>query len=248
MGYWKTTQVFPEACEALALKVIELSNCLPSGHVLDVGHGCGDSLLLYLRHPKVPRPVSLTGITSLRCHHERSQTRVAALQADQDLEHRIPVQMYLGDAVFRSSARRHPLDPCQYPPWTTITAIDCAYHFHSRKTFLSQAFHCLQPGGRIALADLAMDSPLSPFMITVLSALLAIQRENIISSARYYSVLQEIGFENIVIEDISMDVFPSFRRFLSSRGGAWSGFQMLLALWTHCGGKFILVGAKKPIG
>src|SRR5882762_9807922 len=47
----------------------------------DVGHGSGESLILQISHPEVPRPSRLTGITSLKTHHQRSSDRVARLQA-----------------------------------------------------------------------------------------------------------------------------------------------------------------------
>ncbi|KAF8508513.1 S-adenosyl-L-methionine-dependent methyltransferase [Gautieria morchelliformis] len=236
MGYWKDTQCFPDACEALALKVIERAQCVDGGHVLDVGHACGDSLLIHLCHPEVPRPTTLTGITSLPSQHARSMARVAKQQSFA-LAQPCEVRLFCGDAVFRRTYTDHPLNPLASTPlFTSIIALDCAYHFASRDAFLRQSLRRLAPGGSIALADLAISKPLPFVLRTVLSKLLSVHSENMITPEIYMDRLKAIGYANVRVEDISHDVFPGFQVFLRSRGGFWRIMGLMIGAWATAGG------------
>ena len=252
---------------ALALRLIKVAQCVPGGHVLgvdvfapfpiiplivnrDVGHACGDSLLLHLRHQDVPRPTSLTGITSLPFQHVRSRERVATQQSStahmQD-PRACTVTLFRGDAIHRSGDIDHPLDSSSsIPPFTTVLALDCAYHFASRETFLQQSFARLAPGGRIALGDLVISHPLPFGLRTVLSRLLSVRSENMITPGIYEGQLKTIGYTNVRIEDISDNVFPGFCRFLQSRGGLWRVLAIIIGAWERAGGRFLIVSATKP--
>ncbi|KZS95934.1 hypothetical protein SISNIDRAFT_330150 [Sistotremastrum niveocremeum HHB9708] len=253
MGYWKNTNIFPEACEALALRLIAAGNCVPGGHVLDVGHACGDSLLLHLRHPSVPRPASLTGITSLMQHHYRSAQRISMAQRKEDASPAI--YLYPGDAVFRPDCRPrgHPLDPSSNrPKFTSILALDCAYHFDTRKTFLEESYARLEKGGSVALADLCLSmqsgSVMSAARRWLLATALSIRTANILTKDEYVKMVKDVGFAECQVEDITQDVFPGFRQFLRSRGGMWKIMEQYgIGAWVRSDGRFILVSAKKIV-
>ncbi|KAJ3522055.1 hypothetical protein NM688_g8932 [Phlebia brevispora] len=249
MGYWKDAKSFPDACEALALKVINAAHCAPGGRVLDVGHGSGESLLLQLQHPNVPRPSELVGITSLAEHHKRALARTKL--ADSSSTH---VTLYHGDAVYRSNkaGRDHPLSPSTSAPgFTSVVAIDCAYHFHTRRDFLVQCFATLAPGGRIALADLCFGADASGntrgWEGTLISLLGVMPKDNIVSCDAYVCEMESIGYEDVHLEDISADVFPGFIRFLSSRGVAWRLFSQMISLLVVLGVRFVVVSGRKPL-
>ncbi|KDQ19908.1 hypothetical protein BOTBODRAFT_27326 [Botryobasidium botryosum FD-172 SS1] len=260
MGLWKDTGIFPDACEALALRMIALAMPTPGGRILDVGHGSGDSLLLHLSHPSVPRPQSLAGITSIKGQHQRASERVA--EAQEKLLHasEVSVDLYLGDAVFApllskpsSSEHTHPLDPDNTsPPFTSILALDCAYHFVTREAFLTQSFARLAPGGRIALADMAFEPSTSTSWYSILLArngvgpTLSVPIENMVSKSQYAAQMHKMGYVNVTVEDISDDVFPGFQEFLVSKRGLWRIFARVIGLWVKGGGKFVLVSGQKP--
>lgn len=205
--------------------------------LLDVGHACGDSLLLQLSSGELPRPATLTGITSLRVQHDRARSRVQATRTD------TPVDLFVGDAVYRGS-QDHPLAP-RSRQYTSILAIDCAYHFDTRELFLRQAFAKLAPGGYVALADLAVD-PLPPLLIRlVLSALVGVRLSNMLTPDEYAATLRRIGYDDVQVDDISSNVFPGFISFLQSRGGAWRLFSYMPKMWAASGGRFVLVRARK---
>ncbi|KIJ45179.1 hypothetical protein M422DRAFT_779090 [Sphaerobolus stellatus SS14] len=227
MGYWRDTDIFPDACEALALKIIKEAKPIPRGHVLDVGHACGDSLLLYLQHPSLPRPESLCGSSA----------------TSQDCK----VNLLCADAIFRSQSAEHPLNPSSTDPLlTSITAIDCAYHFASRELFLTQCYTRLAPGGRIALGDLVIAKRISFPLRFLLSKLLSVRSENIITPEEYEAQLRKAGYADIHIENVSENVFPQFQAFLVARGGLWRVMAAVIGWWETAGGRFVIVGASKP--
>ncbi|KZW01955.1 hypothetical protein EXIGLDRAFT_665659 [Exidia glandulosa HHB12029] len=244
MGLWRDENEdsdFTRACEALALKVARAAHCVPGGRVLapDVGHACGDSLLLHLTGADLPQPASLTGITSLSVQHDRARSRVKATGTS------IPVELFVGDAIYRRG-ERHPFAPGHERSYTSILAIDCAYHFDTRNIFLQQAFVGLAPGGYVSLADLAVD-PLPPFLVRVLlSVLVGVRLANMCTPHDYAATLRQIGYVDVQVEDISAQVFPGFISFLQSKGGAWKVFALMPTLWTRWGGRFVLVSARKP--
>ncbi|KAF7795464.1 hypothetical protein EIP86_006625 [Pleurotus ostreatoroseus] len=262
MGYWKNAASFPDACEALALKVIRAAGCAPGGRVLgmfcvyfradlippalrvsDVGHGSGDSLLLQLQHPSVPRPSELVGITSIYGHFESSRLRTSKIDSP------VRVSLHYGDAVYRPdiSVPEHPLNPsASTPGYDSIIAVDCAYHFSTRQEFLRQSFARLAPGGRIALADLCFDRENAP-AATVVTLVRMMPKENAINRAVYVREMEKIGYTDVHLEDISDDVFPGFIQFLWSRGIGWKMFAMLIQTLSRSGLRFVVVSGRKPL-
>lgn len=223
------------------------------GDNIDVGFGSGDSLLMQLEHPDLPRPKSLRGITSMTSQYHRAWSRVQ----DSFNFSQFSVSLYQCDAVFRgplTGGRLHPLDPAskeQIGYFDSILALDCAYHFSTRELFLKQCLKRLRPGsGRIALADLCFEpSPnsLAAHSARLWASALSVPAENLITLPQYHGQLHNIGFQDIQIEDISDHVFPGFVSFLSSRGFIWAVFASTIGLWRRAGGKYVLVTATRPI-
>jgi len=246
MGYWRDTDIFPDACEALALKLLDAARYKAGSKVLDVGHGTGESLILLLTHPSIPRPTHLTGITSIPLHHERSLERVKTISSDVDTV----VSLHLGDAVYKPGAKHHPLDPASPLRFDTILALDCAYHFVTRESFLKQSFNRLEPGGRVALADICFaNSPPTSFKARFLRRFLfskLMPRENAISTDEYARCLENLGYEDVFLEDISDGVFPGFVRFLKKRGLGWWVFAWVLNWYYRAGARFVLIGGSRP--
>jgi hypothetical protein len=226
-----------------------------------VGHGCGDSLLLHLSNTNVPLPLSLTGITSLPEQHAQASLRLHRCISSTAPELSSPqINLYLGDAIFTPGlnptsphASKHPLDPdspsMEY--FMSIHALDCAYHFHTRELFLSQCFLRLKPvTGRISLADMCFEpssdsSRISIFFGRCVARMLSVPSSNLVTREEYRRQMECIGYTDIVIEDISMDVFPGFTTFLSTKGFLWKLFARIIRLWWVGGGKFVLVSGRR---
>jgi len=243
MGYWKDAKTFPEACKALALKMILAADPKEGGTIMDVGHGTGESLLLLLSDPSIPRPSHLIGITSLDIHYRRSRDRVDKFQATH--QNKVSVDLHHRDAVFDGATHNtHPLNPSSPITFNSILALDCAYHFNTRHKFLEQSFQKLAPdGGSIALADICF-SPSSFQMIT--SMLNLIPKHNQISLEDYVEKMTQIGYVDVNLEDVTSEVFPGFVSFLKSRGWAWWVFGSVIDWYSSMGARFVIVSGRRP--
>lgn len=226
------------------MKLLEAAQVQPGGNVLDVGHGSGESLIFQLTSQDAPRPARLTGITSLKLHYQRSLDRTSRLQTKTD------IILYHGDAIFRPTSHPlHPLDPSSpSPPYNAILALDCAYHFDQRATFLQQSLHRLAPRGRIALADIcfssaALRTPSTRWLIRLCGLMPA---PNVVAPDAYAQRMRAMGYVDVRLEDISADVFPHFARFLRGRGWGWAVFAAVVRWWARRGMRFVVISGAKP--
>ncbi|KAF9569629.1 hypothetical protein CPC08DRAFT_2626 [Agrocybe pediades] len=249
MGYWKGAGSFPEACKALALKTFRAARLTKQGRVLDVGHGTGQSLILLLSESSIERPNELVGITSLGLHHQRSLHRVEKYQARNESD--CTVDLYHGDAVYDGKDAKHPLSPSCAKEFDSILALDCAYHFNTRRRFLEQSYHKLAVGGSIALADICF-LPSTPQKNRIRSwtrwTLRGLMHaHNMVSTEEYVAQMQEIGYKEVIMEDISSDVFPGFIQFLKSKGGGWWFFAWFIRWYysEYVGARFVVVSGRK---
>ncbi|KAF5377499.1 hypothetical protein D9615_005348 [Tricholomella constricta] len=271
MGFWQNTDVFPQACAALAMKLTQAAQCKTGDRILgifstpdcaaqldkgvsmiDVGHGTGESVMLLLSEPSMPRPSSITGITSLPAHHRRTQERVDRLLSSQT-DPLPDVWLHLGDAVCQSERATpdHPLAPSAKTTFDRILALDCAYHFDTRRTFLQQSLRKLAPGGRIALADICFDPDivLRSRKAWLMSSLLRLMpKENMVSSEGYKTQMVDMGYVDVQVEDITKDVFPGFVRFLKGRGMGWRMFGWVIEWYGGMGAQFIVVSGMNVRG
>ncbi|KAL1697328.1 S-adenosyl-L-methionine-dependent methyltransferase [Schizophyllum commune] len=248
MGYWKDTSDFPTACEALALRMIQAARIRPNARVLDVGHGTGESLLLLLRHPAVPVPAHLVGITSLPAHARRSAQRVERfLQTLPETESPQSVTLHCADAVRRPEHATHPFNSADHLRFDTILALDCAYHFQTRFAFLQQALSNLAVGGRIALADIAFDDlTLDTHRSKLIRAALRMMpNDNVWTTTTYVKNMEQMGYVDVTLEDITDDVFPGFVGFLKSRGRGWLAFGALMEVYFSAGARFVIVSGQR---
>lgn len=221
--------------------------------ILDVGHGCGDSLLLLLEQHS---PCILDGVTSMPAHAARADSRVKRWQkmhCDAG-QRRADVTVYCEDAVRhveRQAAKQNGQQKYDY-----IFALDCAYHFRTRRRFLVACSALLKPGGTLALADLIAAHPypgslpaaqpdprFTPSPIPAprqehASRLDAVKHafvlrmadvpaQNILPAHVYLDHLDQAGLHLAAMHDISHAVFPAFARFLRQLGkgeeAAWRG-------------------------
>ncbi|KAH8998899.1 S-adenosyl-L-methionine-dependent methyltransferase [Lactarius hatsudake] len=230
---------------ALAIQLFRVADLKPGGRVLDVGHGCGDSILLQLSHPEVATPSILCGITSLPAHHRRSWERVKIYLSSVDAPP--AVLLFQGDAVWRPGCQDHPLSPNFKHDFDNILALDCAYHFNTREEFLRQSLRRLTPGGSVALADLCFSSSPGPVLTLLLWRVLrTMPKRNITTKEQYIQQMREIGYEDVELEDITPFVFPGFRQFLKQRGRMWSIFSWSMSWLEGQGLRFVIIKGTRP--
>ena len=191
------------------------------------------------------------GITSLPIHHERSLVRTRTLQSTVAESNQTKVDLYAASAVYdNASFPSHPLNPSYPNEFDSILALDCAYHFLTRRRFLEQSFIKLSPNGSIALADICFISS-SHFLKTPLAWIVTkifnpMPEANVISKNAYLDQMTEIGYVDITLEDIGEDVFPGFVQFLKSRQWGWWFFGWVLEEYCRAGARFVIVSGKKP--
>ena len=158
------------------------------------------------------------------------------------------VLLFEGDAIWRPGHRddEHPLSPHSGHEFDNILALDCAHHFDPRREFLHQSFQRLAPSGRVALADLCFSDPPSASLKFLLSGMLHIMpRSNLLTKEQYVQQMNEIGYEDIRVEDITPFVFPGFRNFLKQRGILWGAFAGIMGWLQGRGLRFVVIGGRK---
>ena len=209
LGYWQTATDYSDACRALALVLGEQAGLNRQSIVFDAGFGCGDQLLLWLDHFRV---------THVRgANLSNSQTSYAKAK--------------LADAGFPAASHAIMSGDINDPEvWVAtpnadqtshVLALDCAYHFPSRRRFFALTQQHLASGGRLALTDFVLSDQHDRASLTdrVLRWMLRrshIAEANIVYQDHYLRQLQACGFGNIRIIDISEHVMPGFARFSRS--------------------------------
>ncbi|KAL9933726.1 hypothetical protein V8E36_007384 [Tilletia maclaganii] len=273
MGWWESENVhFVDAAEELASRLHSAVEMPPHPNILDVGCGSGDSLLLLQR---TRSPAVLHGVTSLSSHATFARKRLrsqAQIHKDEDESHNVicsDVIPWIKQRPSSSSAHMLSLGP-NPTGYDAIFALDCAYHFNDRLTFLQHAFQILRPGGSVALVDLALAWPYPPsspnftpsqilpaptrpptqyeqLKHKVSSAAASTPAKNFVPIDTYIAHLCQAGFaqDEISIEDISAQVLRGFARFLSGVGqgedNAWRARpNVLLRFGLNSVGKHVV--------
>lgn len=131
LGYWKQSSDYTLSCEALADKLAESVELNHKSCVFDAGFGCGDQLLLWLQKYNVQ---SVSGI-----NYSNSQTALAKKRLEKEGFYKTSCDIFQGDVS--------DLSDCSYfnkKLINTVLALDCAYHFPSRRQFLVDSFKLLK--------------------------------------------------------------------------------------------------------
>lgn len=174
MGDWTDVDDdLPMACRQLCERLYSEADIRPGAKILDVGHGCGDSLLLLMQRY---RPNILHGVTSLPSHAQRAKKRVEdAQRLAKGKVQEMEVEVHCDDAVIHveklakrveekqnttTKGRLQSLDGTEdLEKYDFIFALDCAYHFQTRQRFINACHSLLKPGGTLALVDLIATHP-----------------------------------------------------------------------------------------
>lgn len=220
LGFWECANDYSEACEALAHQLALKVNLTEESRILDAGFGCGDQLLLWLKKYRVE---FLCGV-----NYSVSQTQLAKQRlVDSENTSANPEFLIQGDVTDLLSPPSWGCSPLSHENINTVLALDCAYHFPSRKLFFTDSFNVLSKSegrGRIGLTDIVLaDAPLSWGKRWILNAMLnasGIPQENIVTLAEYNDQLQQAGFKQVDSQDISEYVFEPFGHWLKSNKAA----------------------------
>jgi len=202
LGFWKTAQTIDQACEAMAGLVAETARMGPDDDVVDVGFGFGDQDVLWMKR-FAPRRITGLNVTPSQVQIARERVRQHGMVDRIDLREGSATDM-----------------PMAHSSCDVVTAVECAFHFHTREHFFAEAFRVLRPGGRIVLADMIRAAPATQrFQRRVqeiawagFARMFAVPSANADQREGYHKKLQAAGFAEICVTSISDHVFPGWYR------------------------------------
>jgi ubiquinone/menaquinone biosynthesis C-methylase UbiE len=201
-----------QAAEAMTREVCALAGVGAGQRVLDVGCGFGGTIA---HLDDAVDGVALVGLNIDGRQLEQAARTVRPRPGNS-------VAFVQGDAT----ALPFPDDS-----FDTVLAIECAFHFPSRKRFLAEVRRVLRPGGRAVVSDfLRGDASVHEVATTIGPAVddpFYGANAAPVTAGRYHRMATAAGFELTVDRDITeatLPTYPSLRR-LYARAGLISGVQ-----------------------
>ena len=189
-GYWPSPDLsFEQAGERLTALVAEAAGVGSGDQVLDVGCGYGANAVCYARSYAPARIVGID-ITELRITEGRRYVSEQGFDRLIDLQLGDATRMNFGDGEF-----------------DRILAVECAFHFDTRRQFLAEAARVLRSGGTLALTDLIPCIGVDPqnymngYRASASGVCLDIAA-NAYNATTYTEYLQAAGFVDIRIDSI----------------------------------------------
>ncbi len=190
-GYWlpHTRSGKDAAIELLRQLLAPLGNISPT-HILDVACGEGGSTrFLGEQYPNA----SITAINL-------SPKQLSAAKR----KHQCPNALYLEMDAARLSFPDSSFD--------LIVCAEAAFHFNTRKAFLSRAFLSLKPGGHLVLSDMLTRLESFDRFLRKAGFPLLIPEGNALSLDDYPGLLTSSGFVNIHIKDARAHTFEPYKK------------------------------------
>ena len=240
-GYWTRPGLsMADAAEAMAGLVAGAAGLAPQDSVLEVGCGYGACAVRYASCFG-PRSIIGIDITPTRIEHGREYVAQHELSAVIDLRLGDATKLAFADASFDK-----------------VLAVECAFHFDTRRDFLREAGRVLRPGGSLVLTDLI------PKRGTDISRYVAVENElaadidmynavNAYDADVYTGYLREAGFSEIRIDSIlpwTLARFVPAVREYAQRPGTVDADKILrhadkLQAVIDAGEDYVLVVARK---
>lgn len=229
---------YATACAALAACVADAAGVQPGARVLCLACGAGDELQWLLAQRQAAQ---VAGV-------ERDAALVAAARQRMDA---------FGDRaqVICGDAAEPPFQPASFD---AVLCIDAAYHLRPRERFLQQAWQLLRPGGALAYTDLSLSPSRAAWRSAVLrgaAALCGVPAQDLLPAADQHQRLQRLGFEDVVVQDLTNPVLGGFAAFVRRqvRQPGWATgaprarwTARLIAPCRAAGLGYVLLAGRKP--
>lgn len=246
-GLWEGATAYAPAAERMVERLGELLRLAPGARVIDAACGRG-SQDLYLLARFGALSIDAIDVTRANIELAREQARGWRGPGALRFHHASATRLPFADASFSHAI-----------------CVEAAHHFDTRESYLREAFRVLEPGGRIALADIVLRRPprtaVERMLVRAAAALWRIPPANLVTLAGYRGVLARTGFRIDSVEEVSARTFPGYyhaqraperrRELVASRGrlGATVGAMMNLAAHrVYRAGllDYLLVSATRP--
>ncbi|OJJ42087.1 hypothetical protein ASPZODRAFT_137505 [Penicilliopsis zonata CBS 506.65] len=217
LGYWKDTESFPEACQALLDEVLQTAKPDQGIDLLDVGIGCGDQsvYLTELLHssgsPLVDSYVGIT-IAEAQAVFARSRLTCAGKIFAADAADPASWNDQLKEAVVRQKSNNKT---------TWLLALDTLYHFKPSRAPLFKAA-CGEMNASLMAFDLVLSDTASlrdKLILYAMCLVSGIPYTNLMTKTQYEALLVRAGYElgEIEMRDVSEHVFSGISRYILNR-------------------------------
>ena len=202
LGYWKEASTYDDACTALAHEVAEAA-CFEAGDtVLDCGFGFGDQDAYWIENFPIAS-INAINVSTQQVQIAKARFRDERIRFQEGSATRIPFP----DSTFHK-----------------VVALESAFHFDTREAFFREAHRVLKQNGTLTAADVIAGPNtrgLRGFIMEYLGrAFWQIPKCNMIHAEDYKTQLEAAGFVDVVIRNISNDVFIPFKEFARARTDA----------------------------
>jgi microcystin synthetase protein McyJ len=245
LGYWKVARTYPDACVAMVELLGKRADLQPSDRILDVGVGFGDQAYVILDRFNVSH---ITGLDITPIHVEKGRERVTT----RGLEKQIDLRLGSATAMDFPEAS-----------FDKLLALECAFHFNTRDSFLREAYRVLKPGGTIALADLLPQPGMSNGVVNRIGRRYGhVPEENHYDRDEYARRLATAGYVDIHVESIREHVYPGMAKYIWERIRKGKKLDEVVvdvtdddrahcrgvSLWERSSGfsDYVMVSARKP--
>jgi cyclopropane fatty-acyl-phospholipid synthase-like methyltransferase len=215
LGHWPGARTYPDAARELARRVGHAAHLRAGDVVVDYACGYGDSLRLWVDEFHVAQVIGVEPDPSVTA---TIRTRIR--------------DWGLADRIRVVTARAEDLAPTDAAPdVTAVVCVDAAYHFDTRRDWLTRTVQALPPRGRVAISDLETCARGSRLWRTeVLARVIRMPRANLATAEDVERTLTDAGARIVWSETAGEAVLDGFAAHATGSGMPFTVTRGLIKL------------------